>query len=119
MSKGLEALEDIKYRMCEDSKTQTKLINKDLSIIEKELERLEELDNGAYVSIHINRYNELCDKEEALEIIKNKKINIFGLFETIKYENPSSYNDSVKCPVNYELTQEEYDLLREVLRWKD
>lgn len=112
MSKGLEALHDL-YDTMPIAFMETNSI-KYFEIIEKELERLEELDNGAYVSIHINRYNELCDKEEALEIIKNKKINIFGLFETIKYENPSSYNDSVKCPVNYELTQEEYDLLREV-----
>ena len=35
-----------------------------LNEIKKELKRLEELDNGAYVSIHINRYIELCDKED-------------------------------------------------------
>ena len=46
-------------------------------IIETALKRLEEIDNGAYVPVHINRYNELCDKEEALEIIK-KNVKVYG-----------------------------------------
>lgn len=59
MSKGLEALERIKLvYQCTD-----------MAIIEKELKRLEELDNGPYVSIHINRYMELCDKEKAFDAL--------------------------------------------------
>lgn len=41
MTKSLEALKDIKYRISEDSKAQRKLINKDLSIIEKDLKVLD------------------------------------------------------------------------------
>lgn len=41
MSKGLDALKDIKSRLYIESETQTKIINKDLSIIEKELKALE------------------------------------------------------------------------------
>ena len=125
MSKGLEALRSIKDELCCGCEEECcscpysiKLLN-----IEKELKRLTKID-CLFEEIGIDE-NDLCvwfelqkqdgKKVKALEIVKNKKVNMFGLFETIKYENPSSYNDSIKCPVNYELTQEEYDLLKEVL----
>ena len=69
MNKGLEALEKIKNNLrlfgFDEDTDNFKLLN----IIEKELKRLEELDNGAYVSVHINRYNELCDKEDAFDAL--------------------------------------------------
>lgn len=52
---------------------------------------------------------------KALEIIKEKKVNIFTFYKCCSWHNASNYNDSVGCPVNCELTQEEYDLLKEVL----
>lgn len=55
-------------------------------------------------------------KLKALEIIKEKRVNIFTFYECCSWHNPSNYNDSLGCPVNCELTQEEYDLLKEVLR---
>lgn len=68
MSKGLEALQDIRLRMFIESEVQSKKVIKDLKIIEKEL--------------------------KALEIIKKRECLFKGLSET---------------------TQEEYDLLKEVL----
>ena len=119
MSKGLEALERVKrFSVLLDSekdivKDLVEIIPNTLKIIEKELKRLEELDNGAYVSVHINRYNELCDKEKALEIIKKKRVDIKYLRYRTKF-NVEKYND------NYieTLTQEECDFLKEVFnKW--
>ena len=75
MSKGLEAFNRILgndyFNVIISSRINGKRqYANDVAIVEEELKRLEELDNGAYVSIHINRYNELCDKEEELEFIK-------------------------------------------------
>lgn len=84
MSKGLEALKDIR-----DSYIDSWYGVHRCEIIEKEL--------------------------KALEVIKNKKVNIFTFYECCNWYNPSHYNDSIGCPVNCELTQEEYDLLKEVL----
>ena len=84
-----------------------------LSIIKKELKRLEELDTGAYVSIHINRYNELCDKEDALQIIIEKQVSVGTLLVLDDLQQYNDYCDMVGgCK---KLTQEEYDLLKEVL----
>lgn len=131
MSKGLEALERIKEFM----KLNAKHWKQDVGYIEKELKRLEELDNGAYVSIHINRYIELCGKEDAFdalskenekvfkelpkeiekniafEIIKKKLVNLFHVAHT---ETQEAYNDLVNEHYR-ELTKEEYELLKEVL----
>ena len=82
--------------------------------IEKELKRLEEIDNGAHVPVHINRYNELCDKEKALEIIKSKEINMHSLFLHLKrFDSPDGYNALVGA--KYQITQEEWDFLKEVI----
>ena len=97
-----------------------------IDIIEKELKRLEEIDNGAIVPIHINRYNELSDKEEALRIIKNKNVFVWGFIhrqEETKdfeptyeyYKSHYGYFHSGYDISNNLLTQEEYDLLKEVL----
>jgi len=103
MSKGLEALERI-GNMPTQNNMGIAMINtlRDYDIIKKELKRLEELDNGAYVSVHINRYNELCDKEEALEIIKKH----FWL---------QNFQDFVAIDGRLLKSQKEYDLLKEVL----
>ena len=109
MVKGLEKLKTIRHihdMECGEDES----INKDFDIIEKELKRLEELDNGAYVSIHINRYNELCDKEEALDIIK-KTLSAFVYAIT----NSKDYQDYSSHYISPIITEEEYDLLKEVL----
>lgn len=74
MSKGLEAFNRILgndyFNLIITSRTNgKKQYAHDIAIVKKELKRLEELDNGAYAPVHINRYNELCDKEEALNEI--------------------------------------------------
>ena len=111
MSKGLEALnslfETMPFAFLESNTM------KELRIIEKELKRLEEHDNGAYVSIHINRYNELCDKEEALKIIIEKQVNVSALLTLDDFAEYNEYCSVVGgCK---SLTQEEYNLLKEVL----
>ena len=85
MSKGLEALQDIRLRLFIESEVQSKKVINDLKTIEKEL--------------------------KALEIIKNKKVDIKYLYYRANF-NLDKYND------NYieTLTQEEIDLLKEVLK---
>lgn len=49
-----------------------------------------------------------------IEIIKKKEVNIHALLLHLKrFDNPSGYNALVG--EKYQLTQEEYDLLKEVL----
>ncbi len=120
MSKGLEALERLVdgnlnevnyYRQFANATIE---IMKDKETIEKELKRLEEIDNGAHVPVHINRYNELCDKEKALEIIKSKEINIHSLLLHLKrFDSPDGYNALVGA--KYQITQEEWDFLKGVM----
>ena len=110
MNKGLEALERLHEFAWSNEEYRNDMDNTDYQIIEKELKRLEELDNGAYVSIHINRYNELCDKEKALEIIKNTlPAFVYAITNSKDYQDYSSHYIS---PI---ITEEEYDLLKEVL----
>lgn len=52
--------------------------------------------------------------KKALEIIKKKKVNMISLLSSIGWHNPSHYNDSVGCPIGCELTQEEYDFLKNI-----
>jgi len=105
MNEGLEALKRIGNMPTQNNMGIT-MINtlRDYDIIEKELKRLYELDNGAYVSIHINRYNELCDKEEIFEIIKDRLI----------VEDKSCYIQVV-CDFSIPSKYENYDKLKEAL----
>ena len=51
---------------------------------------------------------------KALEIIKSKELNIHALLLHLKrFDSPSGYN--VLVGNKYKITQEEYDLLKEVL----
>ena len=50
---------------------------------------------------------------KALEIIKNKRVNVNLLLAKIESPSPAFYNMVVG--LKYKLTQEEYDLLKEVL----
>lgn len=103
MSKGIEALKGIEELLPNLDKPYIK-------IIEKELKRLEELEN-----MYSNCVIEGAKQKKALEIIKKKKVNIFTFYECCSWHNASHYNDSIGCPVNYELTNEEYNLLKEVM----
>ena len=113
MSKGLEAFYEIKNKLIkvEGNTTYgsiTDLAN--LNIIEKELKRLDKIDNEPIVPIHINRYNELSDKKDVLEIIKEKRVNVEALFYS------SSCEDYNKHYTHYEdLTPEEYNIVKEIM----
>ena len=85
MSKGLEALKDIKQLATTiefDYKKDKVFVKEELDIIEKEL--------------------------KALEIIKNKKVDVSFLELGLE-----QYNTNLRK--KHQLTQEEYDLLKEVL----
>ena len=89
MIKGLEALERVK----EHTKTYYySLIEKDIANIEKEL--------------------------KALEIIKNKKVNVLELSVCANYETFISFFKQWNWNGEYDeyvVSEEEYDLLKEVL----
>ena len=56
---------------------------------------------------------ETSKKLKALEIIKSKKVNVM-LFITIKHMGVKRYNECFDAE-EHQLTQQEYDLLKEVL----
>ena len=64
---------------------------------------------------------ECCDIIEkslkALEIIKNKKVDVYWLIEFFSAEKGlDDYNNPDFTPKKHRLTQKEYDLLKEVLK---
>ena len=98
MSKGLETLEEIKEKYKDDNGLQRRL-----NIIEKELKRLEEIDNVMFLN---NK------KLKALQIIKEKRVWVDALIEMSLKE----YNDYCKYVWNTPvLTEEEWNLLKEEL----
>ena len=117
MSKELEALERLMqkyYEMCidtnnNDDEYQKHNLTSEYAIIETALLQLESIRNNYCV----------CEKDaikklRALEIIKNKRVQVHILLES---NNLEEYNESIYvCEgVKYKLTQEEFDLLKEVL----
>ena len=78
----------------------------------KGLEALQEIMNGKN---KIHNYYVIQKELEALEIIKEKRVQVHILLES---ENVEEYNESIYvCEgINYKLTQEKYDLLKEVLQ---
>ena len=77
---------------------------------------LDDIAHGRKMSLDPHELKLIIEKElKALEIIKKKTVNMISLLSSIGWHNPSHYNDSVGCPIGCELTQEEYDLLKEVL----
>lgn len=81
----------------------------------KSLEALKEVKK--YYPFKVNEleylYIDVIEKSlKALEIIKEKAVNVFILFLS---DNLEDYNQYVTCS---NLTQEEYDLLREMLNSK-
>ena len=91
MSKGLEALEDIILYL--NANEPQGLYCENIEVIKKEL--------------------------KALEIIKNKRVDVFELLLGISnsvYRNPlERYNSYIEGSFNTELTPQEFDLLKEVL----
>ena len=89
MSKGLEALDGLRFDVSMSQDIKYIEANKECDIIEKEL--------------------------KALEIIKKKEVNVNTLINCIigAIEPLEFYNEKVSA--NLKLTQQEYDLLKEVL----
>ena len=115
MSKGLEALNELKYKgfyYSKDSIDISTFVQMRLDIIETELKRLEELEKGfKTLEKKIVRYKKHIDKDnEILRIIKEKMVNLEYLKCCETYEQYKTI-----CSYWNEITQEEYDLLREVL----
>lgn len=125
MSKGLKALQDIRLRIFIESEVQSKKVVKDLKTIEKELKEYEELKkpkrivgtttmDKALKKFLIDNNPSVAKELKALEIIKEKEINIHALLLHLKrFDSPIGYNALVG--EKYQLAQEEYDLLKEVL----
>lgn len=124
MSKGLEALRKIEIHLDYLDETYNVNYGEEFDIIEKELKELEERREM------MKRFNEACvpmildneteKKLKALEIINKKEINISVLkvCSTFKEYNNYIRNEYQYCTEIIEemsLTQEEWDLLREVL----
>ena len=135
MSKELEALEQLKYynTISNDDFDMTN----ELSIIETALKNYQELlerpcvlvgrkhgHTKALIDVISKNYKEIKiisledeKKLKALEIIKEKRVNVFWLMECIScYTNAlEKYNEEVLCKDIDCLTQEEFDLIKEVL----
>ena len=87
MTKGLEALEKLKNRPCLSTDWSKKEINYDYNKEE---------------------YDAIEKELKALEIIKEKKVNVKWLLNSYSCDDYNNWYD-------IHLTEEEYDLLKEVL----
>ena len=105
----LEALEKIRKEIAYYS-----LYKKHLDTIEtalKDYEELKKLKLLPYPKVNDEEYRRSVIKRlQALEIIKDKEVNVFIFLHSGDLE---TYNDMVED--NRKLTQEEYNLLKEVL----
>lgn len=127
MSKGLESLKFIKNVEVEignDLNTATKVFelnheyDEAFEIVEKALERLETLEEDFMSLTETNM--ELVQKQvrnqkilNALEIIKNKRVDVELLMKT---QNASDYNKYSKTSNPcFNLGQREFDFLKEIL----
>ena len=109
MSKELEALKQFRNQQQGVNVYADEL----LDIIETGLKRLEEKEHNLKVEMKVNSglMKRLAKQNQALEIIKEKGVDVIWLLET---KNVEEYNSSL-C-IYSKLPQEEYDLLKEVLK---
>lgn len=135
MNKELEALQEVRqqltyYKEYAKEKLPTKAEQIDascedeLNIIETALKDyatrktlIETIDSGEMVFEERNVWEEKQKKIKAFEIIKDKKVDV-GVFRFC--ESANDYNRAIRINENglihyVELTQEEYELLKEVL----
>jgi len=121
MNRELEAFRRFRDNAKFDNKTDYYLSTQyidDSDIIETAIERLIEYDE---IGVKFAILNDSREKKlKALEIIKEKRVDITTLFDCL---NAEEYNRWVPVRSHYsypplELTQEEYDLLKEVLLCK-
>lgn len=103
MTEGLEAFNKIKNDSYKTHEEECACYE----IVEKELKRLEQLE-----IMYFNCVIEGAKQKKALEIIKEKGIILQFIKETYTVEQ---YNAGVFGTLVKPLTQEEYDLLKEVL----
>lgn len=116
MSKELESFERIKNITYDRTDLYgIEVFRKDLDIIESALIDYEETDNQLYdlfEKFRINNRKDLLKKLKSLEIIKEKNINVRGIINSPTLEH---YIDHCMPRHSEELTQEEFDLLKDVL----
>lgn len=119
MSKGLEALKDLREHVYA---TNEPVFNR-YDIIEQDLKRLEELEK-AFVSLSKDdeKAKKLLsleiEKNRAFEIIKEKKVDVPYIIENPEEKDVIWYNArfmGVLCEGWRMLSQKEWDLLRKVL----
>lgn len=101
---------------------QTKIITVDKEISDDDLEKLTSqrmfVDNSEQCEIKLLLNEEFQKKITALEIIKDKKVDVPYIIENPEEKDVIWYNSrfmGVLCEGWRMLSQEEYDLLREVL----
>ena len=104
MSKELEALERIRDTLHQFRPNLLENRQRDFKLVETALKRLEELEE-----LKTSFDRQLEKKLKALEIIKEKKVDVFCLL----FAGLDIYNANIH-PSRF-ITQEEYDLLKEVL----
>ena len=109
MSKGLEMLEILKQRNG-NLKVNHKIGSRDIA--NQEIKEITQCFDNYVIPV--------IEKElKALEIIKNKRVDVFELLLGISnsvYRNPlERYNSYVEGSFNTELTQEEFNVLEDVL----
>jgi len=115
----LEALEIIKHTTDLYRPNELNGYKNELDIIETALKRNVELE---LANIELEHHLKLAEKElnenerklKALEIIKEKRVDVCLLISCI-YDFDLDYYNSCMCNKERCLTQEEYDLLKEVL----
>ena len=110
MNKGLEALEKIRdcVAWCAYDGKEVGVYESSFNIIEEELKENEYLKTEL-----LGQSQELNVKNKALEIIKEKGLDIRELMYSY-----SLYEYNTCKPIHFEpLTQEEFNLLKEVLSW--
>ena len=127
MSKGLEALERMKHHCAVSQEYFYEHFGEDLDIVETELKRYSKIEELCGQTIFDKDcINEIIEKTvdeclinenklKALEIIKEKRVDVNDLLNFVSLE---AYNEYVcACDDNDKrtLTQEEYDLLKEIL----
>ena len=123
MSKGLEALKEARNFRHEKDKNLVVIdidyFNKCLENIEIELKRKQNLEQMLHKMNVKHGYKEYLKINKALEIIKEKKVNVRAFLKCCHREDGLLiYNnqcDNKSVMESKELTQEEFDLLKEVL----
>ena len=117
MSKELTPLEALKTIILgtnvDTYRSSVEEIDNAISIIETALKRLEKIETTTHSVLR----EDISNKLKALEIIKEKRVDVDYLITCIErnIKPLQNYNEYIKEFYGIELAQEEYDLLKEVL----